>query len=486
VVRIVVGVPAAAAIAGALLLAKLYHDEARLRDVVAAVRARGEPLAWGNLAARALPPEQDAARHHRQAVRLHRQAFAIDASGRADRSRPRTAELVDLLRDTVVIHPGLRARRAADVAEILARSKEALPHCRRARACAGADWGLDAAAPTFRWAPPDLRELSDLANVLCLAGLAANERGEKLEALEHLRDAMALARSVESMPLLAAFQTADDARHTVCAAVEEMAPSLSRPPLDAEARRAVRGLIGDLLRADQFDRAILGERSVTYELAERARTGELSLTALPRWPQGRSSMVAIRRLRLGVFLPRFLAAEEAELLEKMAGDVEAARAGSFPAASEARRTLPEARFANASFSLLVLLLPHMNRAFKVRFRNLAGRRMAAAALAMGLWELDRGRRPATLGELVPEYLPAVPADPFAAEGEPIRYFAARDRPRLYSVFKNGRDDAGGFFVGSRGYLDLVDSPDLVFFLNGDRPVPRMAARPRSGPAGGPL
>ncbi len=50
---------------------------------------------------------------------------------------------------------------------------------------------------------------------------------------------------------------------------------------------------------------------------------------------------------------------------------------------------------------------------------LAARRAAALKLAARLYEADAGRLPAKLGELVPRYLPAVPADPF--DGRPFRY-----------------------------------------------------------------
>jgi hypothetical protein len=47
-----------------------------------------------------------------------------------------------------------------------------------------------------------------------------------------------------------------------------------------------------------------------------------------------------------------------------------------------------------------------------------------------------------LKELVPAYLPAVPLDPFAAEGATLRYRREGDRPVVYSVGLDGHD-AGG-------------------------------------------
>lgn len=65
-------------------------------------------------------------------------------------------------------------------------------------------------------------------------------------------------------------------------------------------------------------------------------------------------------------------------------------------------------------------------------------------IALRVCQGERGRLPERLDELVPEYLPAVPRDPF--DGEPIRY--SRERKLLWSV---GVDliDRGGFSPGGR-------------------------------------
>ena len=83
--------------------------------------------------------------------------------------------------------------------------------------------------------------------------------------------------------------------------------------------------------------------------------------------------------------------------------------------------------------------------FRMFFGAWARRQMAATALAVRLYRLDYEHRPATLDELVPDYLPRVPSDPFTADDSPLRYAPDADPPVLYSVGPNGRDD-GGWFV----------------------------------------
>jgi hypothetical protein len=98
---------------------------------------------------------------------------------------------------------------------------------------------------------------------------------------------------------------------------------------------------------------------------------------------------------------------------------------------------------------------------------LASRRMAATAIAIRLYELDHGRRPSTLVELIGSYLPATPDDPLAPSG-PIRYIPNAERPLLYSVGQNGTDDGGAYTMDSTGHAEEM-SLDLPFFLDGSRP-----------------
>jgi hypothetical protein len=62
-------------------------------------------------------------------------------------------------------------------------------------------------------------------------------------------------------------------------------------------------------------------------------------------------------------------------------------------------------------------------------------------VAIRLFEQDQQRLPASLNELVPQYLPAIPHDPPA---HPLRYRLENDRFVLYSIGWDLRDDGGTF------------------------------------------
>ena len=83
------------------------------------------------------------------------------------------------------------------------------------------------------------------------------------------------------------------------------------------------------------------------------------------------------------------------------------------------------------------------RTLLIDFRTLTDQRAAAAALAVRLFAADHdGRYPNRIEDLVPNYLPRAPADPFAADGRALRLTFRDDKPLIYSVAENGTDEGG--------------------------------------------
>jgi hypothetical protein len=71
----------------------------------------------------------------------------------------------------------------------------------------------------------------------------------------------------------------------------------------------------------------------------------------------------------------------------------------------------------------------------------AARRVVIAATALKRFQVKHGKWPDTLGELVPEFISAVPVDPY--DGKPLRYQPNPDgNYLLYCVGEDGVDDGG--------------------------------------------
>lgn len=80
-------------------------------------------------------------------------------------------------------------------------------------------------------------------------------------------------------------------------------------------------------------------------------------------------------------------------------------------------------------------------------------RQMVIVLALRRHELEQGKLPATLQELVPQYLEAVPADPF--DDKPMRWNASLQS--VYSVYRDFNDDGGTYVqkVSPRRQKDLI-------------------------------
>ena len=104
-------------------------------------------------------------------------------------------------------------------------------------------------------------------------------------------------------------------------------------------------------------------------------------------------------------------------------------------------------------------MTHFHSPLVSRGRALAARRAAAVRLAVALYVSDHDAPPATLSDLVPAYLPAVPVDPFDPARGPLRYVAG-DRPYVYSVGKDGVDSGGSWQRAWRSSrrTELFDAP----------------------------
>jgi hypothetical protein len=103
-------------------------------------------------------------------------------------------------------------------------------------------------------------------------------------------------------------------------------------------------------------------------------------------------------------------------------------------------------------------LPSLTRGLNAYARDTAQLRNAATALAVERFRLKTGQPPATLEELVPEFLESVPIDPF--DGQPLRYRRSENGYVVYSVSLNLQDDGGSY--GQRGNRRDTRSGDWVF------------------------
>ena len=303
-----------------------------------------------------------------------------------------------------------------------------------------------------------------------------NQEGNDLEAVEYAEDLLHFAMGIEQYPgsiwshlvALATYGLAADA-------IEIAAPSLrigdaARARKEADciaAPEQVRFLIETLLDNKPLvagaQLALYGERAGHLDIIQSLCDGKPTRIApgITVNPISRGLAKVAWRMDAATGLELVTAASEAVL------------ARNYP---RAKRTLLPSPNVSGHFDLLLkpctsILTGGYGRIIQIGFQYTAERRMAAIALAIRWYEIDNGKRPDALADLVPRYLDSVPLDPFAEDDTELGYRPDTDPPILYSVSLDGIDDDGAFELDYRRSRVDWDAMDLPFFLNGDRPIP---------------
>ncbi len=93
-----------------------------------------------------------------------------------------------------------------------------------------------------------------------------------------------------------------------------------------------------------------------------------------------------------------------------------------------------------NYLVTALFMPASQASFAATGRSMAHRDLALCAIAARQYERKHGELPAALANLVPEFLPAVPTDPF--DGKPLRLIAGSDGLTFYSIGRDQKDDGG--------------------------------------------
>jgi hypothetical protein len=163
--------------------------------------------------------------------------------------------------------------------------------------------------------------------------------------------------------------------------------------------------------------------------------------------------------------------EELCYLELTTADLEAARnikaTGAFvPALNKLRRESADIDKKYPDASEHFVFLGGYNGVFEKSFTKLASietaKRLLVTAIALKRYHLQHGTYPASLNEMVPNYLKEVPMDPM--DGKPLRY---RLRPDgdflLYSVGEDGEDNGGDPSpIENRTIRDWLTARDAVW------------------------
>ncbi|MCK4343090.1 MAG: hypothetical protein KAY37_15355 [Phycisphaerae bacterium] len=438
--------------------------ERRLQAKIDEYRAAGQPVVLEDFLTDPIPDEENGAYFLKLAV-----------------SKITQPPDVELAFEVLAGDSQACANHLDELAQIVEANQEVLQLMRQARSKQIARWNISLRSPLLTSLP--LSHLSgqrQLCKLNSVVALYRHNTGDDAEAVAAVRDMLAQADHLEEGEVFVITHLVRVALDGLAAStVEGMAHELqivgetsSNPSQTAPAARTeVEALIAELLDEqalrEGWVRAMYGERMSHLDIMQclcQSKSGCFS--GLLGWPGGGPLSKKI----IAFILSPTWKLDTVHALEHYTSYADAADAPNWPAARAALP--PDSTWGNAPNTvarfLSLILMQSLERATLIHFRLCAYRRMAATALAIRLYEWDHGRRPETLTELVPDYLPAVPRDPFDAADAELRYLPDAPSPLLYSAGKNGVDDGGAIGLKPWGDVDW-EAQDMPFFLNGDRP-----------------
>ena len=413
------------------------YSRRELQARIDAYRMAGEPTTVMDLQTPAVPHDQNAAALYKQAAAALSTTVLCPAAGNKsfDVDIPYPPEWHTLARRAIEANP------------------QALELARQASLRNGADWATGLRSPLLdKLTFSGLKNQRDLAQLLADTALYEHFQGDDARAMADIRVILHQARTVGRYPFLTPDIVSCNIEVIALVAIEIMAGDLrigarsSTSGLSTEISQGeVRGWISELLNgrqvAENFARATRENRVEGLDLVDNIYRSSLLFkpTLRLRLIGSMDRLTDLARVSAMPTLPAALATlaplSRQQYFARYVGLDWGSKKPVDPAFQTWAIAIVLAIDDSASSTILSGIL----------YPRICEQRMAAVMLAFRMYVIDHGQYPQALRELVPEYLPALPADPMAADGRPFGYLIAMDgkRPVLYSVGEDGIDQTQG-------------------------------------------
>jgi hypothetical protein len=277
----------------------------------------------------------------------------------------------------------------------------------------------------------DQHTARDVAHLLEFDVMRCAQAGNLRQALLSCRAILNAGRSIGDEPLLI-----PQLIRVVCARVacrkSERVLAQGEPPSD-EMEHLQRALADEALHPDYLI-AMRGERAADHAVFDALETGKVPVSQVEELQPG------WQELGLGWGVRHNLRAEHPLMLSLMTEGVRIVQLPREERAAALRRYEGEIDTLPQTTVLTHLLLPNLPMLIKGSQEKKALIHGTVAALACERYRQKEGTWPEKLTDLVPEYLPEVPTDPY--DGKPLHFRRLADGLVLYAVGPDGQDDGG--------------------------------------------
>ena len=427
----------------------------RLNARIAAIQATGEPILPRDFNVEPVPDADNAAILLTEAMGKLVELNPDDPGWQerlseqvAARFSGKSPPLHAVTIDEILTDPALLDANLDKIERHLKDNEESLRLLHEARLKPAADWGMHFEDSIFDRKFPDVLRNGDLARLACVAALVAHRKGDDRAAIGHLQDVLVCAEHVAQPGLLGGLMGVVMSS-AAAGTLEEILPTLKcdRPQLEVEhtatpVRTELENLIQILLADEPLREGIVAgfqlERAFCLDGVRIATEpgGYVPFPTDRRW-----ELKSLGRAVDYLYRPIYKF-DGARLLDGMTAQVSACRAQLFGGEAEPgpdMSWLQVRSILDRQTGILTLIMfPQFGGTVEKAARDLSKRHLAATAIAIRLYELDHGRRPETLAELTPDYLPFVPSYPTVPADQPILYVPTGPDPHV------------GFRASSRG------------------------------------
>jgi hypothetical protein len=408
---------------------------ARLAELIAKVRARGEPLTTSEL--------NDYYQPAQNRPDLTTELMAALAICEAQESTPLAANLPLVGQGPEPPLPPQTWSQLEESEQYLSRVSTALATFRDVAERRGtARFPVDF-TPGIATTQPQIQSIRLGSRVILLQFHVDLHCGQTSNAVACLLDQLALADALDQEPIL----TSQLVRLAlVSVAIKNVQQILQCADLsDSEIVQIQQGL-RNIEYTACLQRALAGDRAIAFSMcgdpqlspANGTLTQPGSRQPLTRTPNRTTDAAEILELNL-----RITTGAEKSLYD-------AWQAG-LGAAADVEGLTPGA-WSGFSYSMAVLLSPAYRQALTAFARSAAKRNCADVALAAELYRHRHGAWPETIPELVPEFLPSAPLDPFT--NQLLKLVTRADKLIVYSVGTDSVDNGGNISDGDEPGVDV--------------------------------
>lgn len=390
-----------------------------LEKRIEAIRAQGIPITLQELHdSYTLPMDAE------NAAILYMQAFSclLEWSGEDKQKLPVVGNAQLPARTDPISEPN-----QALIREYLADNQEALEILHEARALPHARYPVNLALG-INYMSPWLNDTRRSARLLELEALMHVEQGDPNQALDSVRAGLALTQSLKS-PILIDYLVRIAAGALQLQTLERV---MNRTALTQAQLQDMAARVHGPPAAHSIKYALVGERCMGLSCFRKPQRYMAKLAG----PGNSLPGLALGPVRVLGLLKR----DSVSYLDIMQDCIDTTDLPAPERLAAAKAIAQAVEQGERGGIFTRLLVPALSRVMELEIKAQAHRLAAYCALAVEQYRLGTGHLPESLDKLVPQYLDAVPLDPF--DGKPLRYRLLNPGFVIYSVGEDLSDDGG--------------------------------------------